>query len=102
MNDIEQEQYDVFLLTKPPHNSRADLCLKLAGRSGNLRLYLAGDGVYHLLAGIEEMPGFKVYACQQDLEARAIKAGEKVIVPDDFYAVFVEDVMEHCRRAYTF
>ena len=92
----------MFLLTKPPFSPRSELCLKLAARSGNARLYLAGDGVYHLLTGIEELPECKVYACKEDLEARAIRAGEKVTVPDDFYADFIEDIMEHCRHEYTF
>ena len=92
----------MFLLTKPPRNSRSELCLKLAARSGNARLYLAGDGVYHLLTGIEEQPEFRIYACKEDLEARAIMAGEKVTVPDDFYSDFIEDIMEHCRHEYTF
>ena len=99
---MKQEQWDVFLLTKPPFSLRSELCLKLAARSGNVRLYLAGDGVYHLLTGIEELPECKVYACKEDMEARAIRAGEKVTVPDDFYADFMEDVMEHCRHEYTF
>ena len=97
-----QEEYDVFLLTKPPFSLRSELCLKLAARSGNAKLYLAGDGVYHLLSGIQELPGCTVYACQEDLEARAINGKEKVIVPDNFYSVFIEDIMENCRRAYTF
>lgn len=97
-----QEEYDVFLLTKPPFSPRAELCLKLAARSGNARLYLAGDGVYHLLCGIRELPGCMIYACQEDLEARAVNAREKAMVPENFYAVFIEDVMEHCKHAYTF
>ncbi len=103
---MKQEQYDVFLLTKPPFSPGSELCLKLATRSGNARLYLAGDGVYHLLShllsGIEELPGYKVYACQEDLEARAIRERENVIIPDNFYATFIEDMMEHCKCAYTF
>ncbi|MHC1756863.1 MAG: sulfurtransferase complex subunit TusB [Methanosarcina sp.] len=99
---MEIEEYDVFLLTKPPFSPRSELCLKLAARSGNARLYLAGDGVYHLLSGIQELPGCRFYACQEDLEARAIRAREKVTVPDNFYAAFIEDMMEHCKRAYTF
>ena len=99
---MNQEQCDLFLLTKPPFSPRSELCLKLASRSGNARIYLAGDGVYHLLTGIEELPECKVYACKEDLEARAIRAGEKVIVPDDFYAALMEDIMEHCRHEYTF
>jgi tRNA 2-thiouridine synthesizing protein B len=99
---LNQEQYDLFLLTKPPLSPRAELCLKLASLSENARIYLAGDGVYHLLTGIEEQPEFRFYACKEDLEARAIRAGEKVVVPDDFYAALLEDIMERCRHAYTF
>ncbi|MDR7664699.1 sulfurtransferase complex subunit TusB [Methanosarcina sp. Z-7115] len=99
---MRQEKLDVFLLTKPPFSPRSELCLKLATRSGKARIYLAGDGVYHLLAGIEELPECEIYACKEDLEARAIKAGEKVTVPDDFYADFIENIMEHCRHEYTF
>jgi tRNA 2-thiouridine synthesizing protein B len=99
---MKKEQCDVFLLTKPPRNQRSELCLKLVARSGNSRLYLAGDGVYHLLSGIEKLPGCKAYACQEDLEARAIKGKGKVTVPENFYAAFIEDVMENCRHVYTF
>jgi tRNA 2-thiouridine synthesizing protein B len=105
---MKQEKLDVFLLTKPPFSPRSDLCLKLAARSGNAKIYLAGNGVYHLLAGIEEIPGCKVLACQEDLEARAIRSDEeardkeKVAVPENFYAALVEDLMEHCEHAYTF
>ena len=97
-----QEEYDVFLLTKPPFSPRSELCLKLAARSGNAKLYLLGDGVYHLLSNIQELPGCTVYACHEDLEARAINGKEKVIIPDNFYAVLVVDMMENCRHAYTF
>lgn len=106
--NVKQENFDVFLLTKPPFSPRADLCLKLAARSGNAKIYLAGDGVYHLLAGIEELPGCKVLACQEDLEARAIKGKEdgrdkeKFEILGNFYAALIEDLMEHCTRAYTF
>ena len=100
---MKQEFCDIFLLTKPPHSTRAEICLKLVARAGNVRLYLAGDGIYHLLTGIEErLPECKVYSCKEDLEARAIKAGEKVTVPDDFYVKFIDDVMEYCRHEYTF
>jgi len=99
---LNKEQFDLFLLTKPPLSQRSELCLKLAYRSENARIYLAGDGVYHLFAGIEEQPEFRIYACKEDLMARAVKAGEKVIVPDDFYATLIEDIMECCRHAYTF
>ena len=99
---MNQEQYDLFILTKPPLSSRSELCLKLACLSGSAIIYLAGDGVYHLLTGIEEQPEFRICACKEDLEARAISAGEKVIVPDDFYATLIEDIMECCSHAYTF
>ena len=99
---MKQEQCDVFLLTKPPFGPRSDLCLKLAVRAGKARLYLAGDGVYHLLGGIEQLPECEIYACKEDLEARGIKAGEKMTVLDNFYSDFIEDIMEHCRHEYTF
>jgi tRNA 2-thiouridine synthesizing protein B len=113
---LDAEDQDVFLLTKPPFSPRSELCLNLAARSGNARLYLAGDGVYHLLAGTADLPGCQVYACKEDLEARGITAGmtgmtemaeekmagEKVKVPENFYATLTEDLMENCRRAYTF
>lgn len=100
---MKQEQTNVFLLTKPPLNSRSDLCLKLANCTKNVRLYLAGDGVYHLLTKIEEeLPECKVYACKEDLEARSIRVGDKVKIPDNFYAMFIEDVMEHSEHTYTF
>lgn len=99
---MNQEQYDLFLLTKPPLSSRSELCLRLASLSENVKIYLAGDGVYHLLTGIEEQIGSIICACKEDLEARAIRAGEKVIVPDDFYAALMEDIMECCRHTYTF
>lgn len=99
---MNQEQYDLFLLTKPPLSSRSELCLRLASLSGNAKIYLAGDGVYHLLTGIEEQTGSIICACKEDLEARAIRASEKVIVPDDFYAALMEDIMECCRHTYTF
>jgi len=99
---LNQEQYDLFLLTKPPLSPRSELCLKLASRSENARIYLAGDGVYHLLTGIEEHPEFRIYACKEDLMARAIIAGEEVTVLEDFYAALVTDIMENCRHSYTF
>ena len=99
---MKQEKLDVFLLTKPSFSPRSELCLKLAARSGKARLYLAGDGVYHLLSGIEEFSKCEIYACKEDLEARAIKAGKKVTVLDNFYSYFIKDIMEHCSHEYTF
>lgn len=97
-----QEEHDVFLLTKPPFSPRSELCFKLVSRSANSRLYLAGDGVYHLLSGTQEIPGCTIYACQEDLEARGINSRDKVIIPENFYSVLIEDIMERCKRAYTF
>jgi tRNA 2-thiouridine synthesizing protein B len=99
---MKPEQWDVFLLTKPPLSQESELCLKLVIRSGNARLYLAGDGVYYLRSGIETLSGCRVFACQEDLEARAIKEKGKVTVPENFYAAYIEDLMENCRHSYTF
>ncbi len=99
---MEPDRRDIFLLTKPPGNPRSELCFKLIARSEASRLYLAGDGVYHLLAGIEVLPSCGIYACKEDLEARAVRSGKEVTVPEDFYAVLVEDLMEHCDNEYTF
>jgi tRNA 2-thiouridine synthesizing protein B len=99
---MKQKKLDVFLLTKPPSNPRSELCFKMALRSGKARIYLVGDGVYNLFTGIEEQQEFEIYACKEDLEARAISAGEKVLIPDDFYTVFIEDIMENCKHEYVF
>lgn len=48
------------------------------------------------------MQGSKVYACKEDLEARAIKPGEEVTVPENFYSNLIEDIMENCRNEYSF
>jgi len=99
---LNQEQYDLFLLTKPPLSPRSELCLKLASLSKSARIYLAGDGVYHLVTGIQEQPELRIYACKEDLMARAIKPGERVTVLDDFYAILIKDIMENCSHAFTF
>ncbi|MGB9928180.1 MAG: sulfurtransferase complex subunit TusB [Methanosarcina sp.] len=99
---MEKKQGNVFLLTKSPATVRAELCIKLALRSGNARIYLTADGVYHLLSGIEDLQNCKIYACRDDLEARGIRPGKKVVVPDDFYADLIKDLMETCRHNYTF
>jgi tRNA 2-thiouridine synthesizing protein B len=93
---------DLFLLTKPPLSQESEICLKLVGRSGNARLYLAGDGVYHLLSGINALSGCRVFACQEDLEARAIMGKGEVTVPENFYAAYIDDLMEKCRHSYTY
>ncbi|AKB73872.1 hypothetical protein MSLAZ_0611 [Methanosarcina lacustris Z-7289] len=111
---METGEGKVFLLTKPPGSPRSELCLSLivrAGKRGNpTRLYLAGDGVYHLLGG--NLPACKVYACKEDLEARGIRTegrgtegirtGAELTIPEAFYETFTEDLMEHCEKVYTF
>lgn len=116
---METGEGEVFLLTKPPGSPRSELCLSLIVRAEKrgkpTRLYLAGDGVYHLLGG--NLPACKVYACKEDLEARGIRTegrgtegrgaegtrtGAELTIPEAFYETFTEDLMEHCEQVYTF
>jgi len=99
---MESEQCDVFLLTKNPFSQRSQLCLKLISCSGNAIIYLLGDGVYHLLSGIEKFSGCKVYVCKEDIEARAVKPSENVTVLENFQLDLVDTIMEHCRHMYSF
>ena len=94
---------DIFLLTNPPQSKRAELCLRLMEHSEDPVLYLAGDGVYNLLdeALMREWPG-KVMACNEDLEARGLQAGEGVSVPEDFYQLLVEEMVAEGSRIYSF
>ena len=94
---------DIFLLTKPPKSERTELCLSLMEHSEDPVLYLAGDGVYNLLdeALMREWPG-KVMACNEDLEARGLQAGEGVRVPEDFYQLLVEEMVAEGSRIYSF
>jgi len=87
--------WDVFLLTKPPQSPRSELCLKLLARSKKARLYLAGDGVYHLLNQASDLPpSCNVYACEEDVAARGIVPRKRAEILGDFYERLVEDVME--------
>ena len=90
-------------MTKPPQSERAELCLRLMEHGDDPVLYLAGDGVYNLLdeALMEKWPG-KVMACKEDMEARGLQAGEGLNVPEDFYQLLVEDIVEEGSRIYTF
>ena len=90
-------------MTKPPQSERAELCLRLMEHSEDPVLYLAGDGVYNLLdeALMREWPG-KVMACNADLEARGLQAGEGVNVPEDFYQLLVEEMVAEGSRIYSF
>lgn len=93
----------LFLLTKPPHSSRSKLCIKLIARSNGSKLYLAGDGVYHLLSNPtqEIPPTCKIYACKEDIMARGIAPRNKVEILEDFYERLVEDVMERNDSVFT-
>lgn len=94
---------DVFLLTKPPKSERSELCLKLLARSERSRLYLAGDGVYHLLSEAEEIPpSCKVLASKEDVAARGVVPRIRAEVPEDFFEKLVEDLMEGDGRFFTF
>lgn len=70
-------------------------------------LYIAGDGVYNLLeeATLGALPREKIRACKEDLEARGVRAGEageRAIVPENFYLLLVEDMISEGSRIYTF
>ncbi|MDH7597627.1 MAG: DsrH/TusB family sulfur metabolism protein [Methanothrix sp.] len=79
----------VFILTKPPGNPRAELCLRMLSR--NFRLYLLGDGVYNILTGrLDDIAG-DVFAFTRDLRERGVSAaGIKEI---DDYSLMVDDIM---------
>ena len=87
---------EIFLLTKPPHSDRTKLCLHLLELSEDGVLYLAGDGVYNLLeeAALGALPRERILACKEDLEARGVPAGDRAIVPENFYKLLVEDIMQ--------
>lgn len=94
---------DVFLLTEPPGSERSELCMKLLSRSQRSKLYLAGDGVYHLLdRGSDLPPSCEVRACKEDVAARGVVVRIRAEVTDDFYEILVEEVMEGDGRLFTF
>jgi len=94
---------DVFLLTKPPKSERSELCLKLLARSSKSRLYLAGDGIYHLLNQASDLPpSCEVLACKEDLAARGVVPRKKAEVLEDFYERLVEDSMERDGNLFMF
>ena len=102
--DRKMDRKEIFLLTKPPHSQRTDLCLRLLERSMNAVLYLAGDGVYNLLesSNLKFPSGVMVWACQEDLLARGIQSVEGANVPDDFYRRLVEDMASDDSFIYVF
>jgi len=94
---------DVFLLTKPPQSERSELCLKLLARSEKSRLYLAGDGVYHLLNQAWDLPpSCEVRTCKEDVAARGVVLRRGAEVLGDFYERLVEDVMERDGNLFAF
>ncbi len=94
---------DVFLLTKTPESDRSKLCMKLLARSERARLYLAGDGVYHLLEDKAVFPpSCEIFACLEDVAARGVVARKEVKVLEEFYDTLVEDVMEATGRFFSF
>lgn len=103
VSDTKESKVDIFLLTKPPHSARTRFCLQLIAQSEKAILYLAGDGVFNLLEkDLEALPQDRILASKEDLHARGVQAGDKAIVPSDFYEQMVGDVTYERRRLYTF
>jgi tRNA 2-thiouridine synthesizing protein B len=98
------DRREIFLLTKPPHSERTELCLCLMEHSEDATLYLAGDGVYNLLQFdcLQIRPKTRILACKDDLEARGVSVREDVIVPENFYQLLVEEMISDGSRIYTF
>jgi tRNA 2-thiouridine synthesizing protein B len=94
---------EIFILTKPPIASRSELCFKLMERSENAKLYLAGDGVYHLL-NMSAMPitTEETVACGEDILARGLPITDDIVIPEDFYGQLVRDMMENSIKVYIF
>jgi tRNA 2-thiouridine synthesizing protein B len=94
---------DIFLLTKAPMASRSQLCLRLMECCRDAKLYLAGDGVYHML-GTSDLPNTvgKIFACKEDIQARGIPTRDDIMMPDDFYGQLAKDMMEGSDRIYVF
>jgi len=94
---------DAFLLTKAPGEPRSNLCFKVMKHSKNPRLYLAGDGIYHLLK-MSGLPARKTLACREDILARGVPLPrpDSITMPDDFYGQLVKDIMENPDKIYVF
>lgn len=100
---MSSRSMDVFLLTKPPQSPRSELCLKLLVRSKKARLYLVGDGVYHLLNQASDLPpSCDICASKEDVAARGIVPRKRAVILGDFYERLVEDVMEGENRLFAF
>jgi tRNA 2-thiouridine synthesizing protein B len=94
---------DVFLLTKAPIAPRSQLCFRLMQCSENAKLYLAGDGVYHLL-NISALPKTteETVACKEDILARGLPLTDDIMIPDNFYGKLIKDMMENSDKVYVF
>ncbi len=94
---------DVFVLTKAPITSRSQLCFRLMESSQNAKLYLVGDGVYHLL-NISALPKTTegTVVCKEDALARGVLITDEIAVPDDFYGKLIKDMMENSDKVYVF
>jgi tRNA 2-thiouridine synthesizing protein B len=94
---------DVFILTKPPRATRSELCFKLMERSENAKLYLVGDGVYHLLSmSALHITTEEIMACGEDILARGLPINDDIVIPDNFYGQLVKDMMENSEKVYIF
>ena len=93
----------VFLLTKPPHNERAKLCIKLVERSKNAVLYIVGDGVFNLLnTSFQALPPDRIYVCKEDMDARGVQPEDTTISLVEFYEQLVDDMMVRSDKVYAF
>jgi tRNA 2-thiouridine synthesizing protein B len=92
---------DVFLLTKAPTEPRSELCFRLMESSENPKLYLAGDGIYHLL-NMLSLSAQEILACREDILARGLTITDDITIPEDFYGQLVEDMMESSGQVYVF
>ncbi len=92
---------NTFLLTKAPRAPRSELCFELMSRSEHPKLFLLGDGTYHLL-NLAELKGVKVVACKDDAMARGLPVSDREMMPDDFYGLLVKEMMERSDHVYVF
>ena len=98
------DKKEIFLLTKPPHSDRTKLCLHLM----ELRKMAfcispeTGSTICLKRQLLGALPRERILACKEDLEARGVQAGERAIVPENFYELLVEDMISEGSRIYTF
>jgi tRNA 2-thiouridine synthesizing protein B len=105
-----------FLLTKTPSEEGYNTFTKFIEiySTNDLTVYLLGNGVYNfrrnygpsenLMKLLEKSPSFKIYACQDDLEARGIGKEtlfNEVIIFKDYNKIVV-DIMENQDQIFSF